>query len=512
MSGSTGVGLSGSAPYFLAFDFGTSRLRAAVGQAVGPPTGVASRRVEYYRPDGAPDAALEFNATSAWRLGVDAAKEAIHASRIPAASIAAIGVTGQRHGLVVLDEEGAELYAGPNKDQRAAFQGGVVDELVGGDLWDLTGHGPGLLTWWARLLWIREESAQLFERIRSACGIADWVAYRLTGELTLDSALAVDSGVSEVKTGQPADAISRKLGIDVSMFPPASGPGSVVGKLSRVAANQLSLPAGIPVVKAGPDTQTALVGMGVSETGHAGIATGWSTPVQCVTDRPHLDSTRTLWTGRHVVEDRWVVEGNSGVMGGAYDWLVSILGGPDDRAETMARLDVEAGSVVPGARGVAAHLGPSLVQYDRVGLRTGGLLFPVPLAFEPPDHAAIVRASLECFAFAIRQILDRIKDSEGSINTVSIGGGLTRSRTFLDVMVNVSEPPLYVSDIPDVTLLGAITLAAAAVDSGTGLESGLAERRGDLRQLEPSPTMAEEYRYLYDAWLFREKKLLDLEL
>ncbi len=506
------MGRNGSEPYFLAFDFGTSHLRAAVGQAEGAPAAVASRRVEYYRPDGGPDAALEFNAASAWHLGVEAANEAILASRIPAASIAAVGVTGQRHGLVVLDNEGNELYAGPNKDQRAAFQGGVVDELVGGDLWQLSGHGPGLLTWWARLLWIREEAPHLFERIRSACGIADWLAYRLTGELTLDTALAVDSGVSEVNTGQPADAVSRKLGIDVSIFPPASGPGSVVGRLSNGAADQLGIPAGIPVVKAGPDTQTALVGMGVSDTGHAGIATGWSTPVQYVTDRPHLDSTRTLWTGRHVVDDRRVVEGNSGVMGGAYDWLISTLCGPDDRTETMARLDAYAGSVEPGARGIAAHLGPSLVQYDQVGLRLGGLLFPVPLAFEPPDHAAIVRASLECFAFAIRQILDRIRDSKGSVKSVSIGGGLTRSRTFLDVLANVNEPPLYVSRSPDVTLLGAITLAAAAVENGTGLESGLAARRGELRQLDPSPTMAEEYRYLYDAWLSREQKLLELEL
>ncbi len=506
------MGRNRSEPYFLAFDFGTSHLRAAVGQAAGPPAAVASRRVEYYRPDGGPDAALEFNASRAWQLGVETADEAIRASQVPPTSLGAVGVTGQRHGLVVLDGDDTELYAGPNKDQRAAFQGGVVDELVGDDLWDLTGHGPGLLTWWARLLWIREEAPHLFERIRSACGIADWFACRLTGELTLDSALAVDSGVSDVTTGQPVDAISRKLGIDVSMFPPISEPGSVTGKLSGVAAGQLGLTPGIPVVNAGPDTQTALAGMGVSDAGHAGIATGWSTPVQYVTDRPHLDSTRTLWTGRHVVGDRWVVEGNPGVMGGAYDWLISTLRGPDDRSGAMARLDAEAGSVEPGARGVAAHLGPSLVQYDRVGLRTGGLLFPVPLAFEPPDHAAIVRASLECFAFAIRQILDRIRHSEGSIETVSIGGGLTRSTTFLDVLANVIEPPLYVSNSADVTLLGAITLAAAAVENGTGLESGLAARRCDLRQLDASPAMAEEYRYLYEAWLSREQKLLELEL
>ena len=359
---------------------------------------------------------------------------------------------------------------------------------------------------------MKEETPQLFERIRSACGIADWLAYRLTGDMTMDATLAMESGVGALTTGQPAEAIAEKLGIDVSIFPPVSKSGSVVGKMSKVASDQLGLPEGIPVVKAGPDTQTALVGMGVSEPGHAGIATGWSTPVQCVTKHPTFDSTRTLWTGRHVVSHKWVVEGNSGVMGGAYDWLISMLGSTQDLTEAMARLDAEASQVERGARGVAAHLGPSLVQFEDVGLRPGGLLFPVPLAFEPPDSATIVRAALENFAFAIRLILDRIRELSGPVETVTVGGGMTRSSTFLDVLSNVIDPPLYVSESPDVSLLGTITLAAAAVEHGPGLKAGLLARRNELRQLQPSPASVEEYKYLFDAWLSREQQLLELEL
>ena len=501
-----------SGPNFLAFDFGTSHLRAAVGKATGAPAAVAKRPVSYYKPDRSPDAALAFDAAQVWNLAVEAANEAIHSSKVTAASIRAVGVTSQRHGLILLDAGRNELYAGPNKDLRAAFQGGVVDDAAGDDLWNLTGHGPGFLTWWARLLWMKEEAPQLFERIGAACGIADWLAYRLTGDLTMDATLAVDSGVGTLPTGRPAEAIAEKLGIDVSIFPPVSKSGSVVGKISKVAADQLGLPEGIPIVNAGPDTQTALVGMGVAEPGHAGIATGWSTPVQCVTNQQTLDPTHTLWTGQHVVHDRWVVEGNSGVMGGAYDWLISMVGGTDNLAETMARLDAEASQVERGARGVAAYLGPSLVQFEDVGLRSGGLLFPVPLAFEPPDGATIVRAALESFAFAIRLILDRIRELTGPVATASVGGGLTRSRTFLDVLSNVVEIPLYVSESPDVSLLGTITLAAAAIEHGPGLEAGLLARRGELRQLQPSPASVEEYKYLFDAWLSREQQLLELEL
>ena len=92
-----------SGPNFLAFDFGTSHLRAAVGEATGAPVAIANRSVNYYKPDGAPDAALEFDAIHAWNLAVEAANEAIHSSKVTAASIKAVGVTSQRHGLVLLD-------------------------------------------------------------------------------------------------------------------------------------------------------------------------------------------------------------------------------------------------------------------------------------------------------------------------------------------------------------------------------------------------------------------------
>ena len=142
----------------------------------------------------------------------------------------------------------------------------------------------------------------------------------------------------------------------------------------------------------------------------------------------------------------------------------------------------------------------------------GDCCFQCPLAFEPPDAATIVRAALESFAFAIRLILDRIRELTGPVETVSVGGGLTRSTTFLDVLSNVVEPPLYVSESPEVSLLGTITLAAAAVEHGPGLEAGLLARRSELRQLQPSPASVEEYKYLFDAWLSREQQLLELEL
>ena len=104
-----------SGPNFLAFDFGTSHLRAAVGKATGAPAAVVKRPVSYYKPDHAPDAALEFDAAHAWNLAAEAANEAIHTSKVTAASIKAVGVTSQRHGWYCSTPGGTSFMQGRTK-------------------------------------------------------------------------------------------------------------------------------------------------------------------------------------------------------------------------------------------------------------------------------------------------------------------------------------------------------------------------------------------------------------
>ncbi len=496
---------------FLALDFGTSGVRASVGGATGPPLSVARRPVSYFRPAGAPDTALEFDPEGAWHLATEAAAEALWLSGADKDGISGVGVTSQRHGLVLLDGSGKELYAGPNKDLRGVFQGGVVDAAAGDCLWDLTGHGPGFMTAWARLLWMKEEARETYEQISAVCGIADWLAYRLSGELRMNSSLAPELGLAMTATGEPAEAIGRALGLDVAGFPPRCEPGEVIGEVCESAAGEMGLRKGTPLVSAGPDTQVALAGMGVSECDDAGVAAGWSGTAQRVSSEPVFDSSRTLWTGRHVVPDRWTLEGNAGEMGGAYEWLASMLCGSDGVASAMSRLDAEAGAVEPGSRGAAAYLGPSLLQMEKVGMKPGGLIFPVPLSFEPPDRGSLARAALESFAFAVQLNLERMGEYCGApIRSVSVGGGMTRSATFLEVLCNVAAAPVYACAGTEPSSLGTLTLTGAAVEDGQGLEAGLRVRRDEMLELRSKASLREEYRDLYEAWRERERQVSSL--
>ena len=497
-------------PLFLAIDFGTSRIKAAVGGSAGAPLATARQPVEYRRPEGGPETGLEFDPEQAWGAAARAVREAVRQARAKSGQIAGIGVTSQRLGMVLFDLEGRELYAGPNRDARAVFEGAEIDAAFADVIWQATGHGPAMLLAWSKLLWFKKNAPQVFERARTAAGLADWLVYRLTGVLLMESALGVDSGMALVATGLPATALREPLGLGQIDLPPSCEAGTVVGTLKTAPAKALGLRPGTPVVAAGPDAQAGLAGLGVAGPGSVGVIAGWSAVVQCVTERPVFDGTRSMWTGRHVLRNRWVLEGNAGEMGGAYAWLAGLTGG--DEAETYARLDRLAAACPPGARGASAFLGPSFVNMLTVGLRTGGVLFPAPLAFEPPDRGSLARAALENFAFAVRYNLDRLALAAGEARDISVGGGMARTRTFCQAVAACAGRPVAFGYAGDATVRGALSLTGAATGDGAPLERAFKRRRRETRVIEPSAADVAEYDELYRAWRMRERRVLEIEL
>jgi autoinducer 2 (AI-2) kinase len=498
-------------PLYMAIDFGTSHIRAVVGPATGRPLSIMRIPVKYMRPKDGPDTALEFNPNTVWKTVGQVSKRALRNAGVSADQVRAVAVTSQRLGLVMYGNDGKELYAGPNRDMRGVFQGGQIDADAGNMLWQMTGHGPGMLTAWARMLWLKQERPESFEKLRTVSGLADWLTYRMTGILLMESSLACESGLGLVATGAPATGFGSYAGLDEIDLPPTCPSGTVIGKMVTSVAKMMGLQAGTPVVAAGPDTQVGLVGLGVSEPKTAGVIAGWSAAVQRVTNLPLFDSTHAMWTGRHVLPDTWIVEGNTGEMGGAYRWLISMICPGEDPETAMERLDRQAARVEPGSNGTAGYLGPSFTHMSNIGLRTGGLLFPVPLSFEPPDRATLARATLENFAFAIRHNADRLEMFGGPPKWFAAGGGMTRSRTFRTILTAVLGGAVGFSRSGESTALGALSIAASG--AGDGEISDLAERRRhELRVQTAEPATKAEYDDLYNAWRARERTLTDIEL
>jgi sugar (pentulose or hexulose) kinase len=135
----------------------------------------------------------------------------------------------------------------------------------------------------------------------------------------------------------------------------------------------------------------------------------------------------------------------------------------------MKAFDKQLGNIEPGSNATTAFLGPSFVHPANTNVRSGGLMFPVPISLEPPDRIDIVRAALDNFAFAIRYNVERLNSFCGPALNIAVGGGMIRTNTFRTILANVLDCEIGIAESGETTALGTLSQVAASVDTGPSL-------------------------------------------
>lgn len=482
-----------SIPYpTLVIDAGSSSIRARLVSADGRIVAGASR--PYASEPDAGDLARAFDLPGCWASLTDAAREILEGGGTPSA----IAVTSQRQSLVFLDDSERPLYAGPNTDLRAIFQGAALDIEHGDAIYRTTGHRPAFMMASGKLAWLRDTRPADYARVAHILPLADWIAWRLTGEIACEPSLAAASGLLDIRDSWPgrwASPLFAELGLQLPETPLVEASGL------RGSATGADVPAlaGLPVTVAGADTQRALIGMGVGAEGgdgQAGIVAGWSATVQMTMTHPAVSESMKTWTGLFPASGLWVMESGAGDMGNAWRWLAETLFGGergyrDGRGDVYGEMDRLAASVPRGANGVSVSLGPQAMDVSSLGMRLGGIVFPVPMTLGGATRAQICRATLESFAYAIRANLEQAERESGVEATrLAFGGGLTRSATLRRILPSVLRRPITAFAEHDVTAAG-----AAGARAHGGVEA------------QPDAEMAAEYQELYEMWSDAQERL-----
>lgn len=482
----------------LVFDAGSSSIRARLVSADGRIIAGASRPYAYAsEPDGG-DLTRAFDLHGCWASLTDTAREVL-ASGCPPSAIA---ITSQRQSLVFLDDTGHPLYAGPNTDLRAIFQGAALDIEHGDAIYRTTGHRPAFMMASGKLAWLRDTRPADYARVAHVLPLADWIAWRLTGEIACEPSLAAASGLLDIRDSWPgrwASPLFTELGLRCPETPLQDA------DTPRGSATGADVPAlaGLPVTVAGADTQRALIGMGVGAEGgdgQAGIVAGWSATVQMTMTHPAMSESMKTWTGLFpasgLASGLWVMESGAGDMGNAWRWLAETLfagerGYRDGRGDVYGEMDRLAASVPRGGNGVSVSLGPQAMDVSSLGMRLGGIMFPVPMTLSGATRAQICRAALESFAYAIRANLEQAERESGVEATrIALGGGLTRSTTLRRILPSVLGRPVTAFAEHDVTAAG-----AAGARAHGGVEA------------KPDAEMAAEYQELYEQWTDTQERL-----
>ena len=476
----------------LVMDAGTSAPRCVVFDRAGRVLGSSSGAWRYAEAPDAPALAREFHLPTLWHELCALVRSSLRESLCPPSSIEAVAVTGQRQAVVFLDEAGDEIYAGPNLDLRAVFEGAQLDAE------DDTGRLPSMLFTHAKLRWFREHRPEAYARIARVLTLPDWIAWKLTGELAADPSLAAEAGLLDVVTGgwrsQPFD--------EASIDPDAVrllALGEFAGAVRADAAKETGLAGGVPVCVAGPDTQCGLLGMGVAEAGEVGIVAGWSVPLQMVTEAPSAVPGSGAWSGLFLEDGKGVLECNAGDLGNQQRWLAEVLFG--DAEEGLEAMNALAAEAPQGAHGATALFGHPRMATAAVGMRTGGLLFPAPVTFSEIGRGHLVRAQIESAAFTIRANLEQIERAAGvRARVVRLGGGMTRMPVFGEIVAAALGRQIGVSSATNVSALGAFVRATATLEGRSASETAATVAPGRISALDPDPLAVAEYEDAYGRW------------
>ena len=488
--------------YVIAIDAGSSGGRALIFDLRGNLISSASREWTYDVPDDAGPMSKEFAPLDFWEILCRLIKEAIGRMGIDPADVIAISSASQRQGVVFLDKDGRELYAGPNTDLRAILEGFTIDGEYGKEVYGITGHAPSLVFTPAKLHWFKANRPDIYKRITKAISISDWIIYKLSGEQIGEASCISSIGLVDIRDLQGSSRLEKMLDLPQKVCPDIVAAGTAVGPITKEAAEKTGLLPGTSVVVGGADSQCALLGMGVTERAQVGIIAGWSGSVQMVTAEPIIDSQGRTWSTCHVLPDRWILESNAQQCGGAYSWLKEILfGGYGSDKETYTYMDTLAAEVLPGAGGVIASIGPAIMDMSRMRPSLGGLLFPVTPSVADIKKEHLVRASLENLAFAFKANCVQLREiSQLNIKEVKIGGGLAQSGCLVQILADVLDRPVHAFDVHHVTSWGTAMCAALGAGVYSSFESTIEAMSPQSRIIEPDQNAA-DYAQYYDKWL-----------
>jgi xylulokinase len=479
--------------WFLGMDVGTGGTRAVVVDEAGKLiAGASSEHAEFRTPH---PGWAEQDPEDWWRAAQEAIRKALAKAPEPKQPIGAIGLTGQMHGAVMLDENGQVLR--PSLiwcDTRTQPQCDWLTEKIGYDrLIELTCN-PALPNFTlTKLLWVKEHEPEIFAKIRHIMCPKDYVRYRLTGEFAIDVQEASGTLLLDVTHRCWSKEVAEVAGIPESWLPKLYESPEVCARISESAAGLTGLVAGTPVVAGAGDQGAGAVGMGILQPGSVSATIGTSGVVFAATASPTKDPKGRLHTFCHAVPGLWHVMGVTQGAGLSLNWLRSTFFAGKSYDEMTAG----------AAKIPACSQGLEWAPYQQ-GERTPHLDPEVRAAFAciSTVHTAshFVRAVLEGVAYSLQDTFTLFSELGIPVNAIRLGGGGARGELWRQIQANIYGQTVEVLTAEEGGAFGAALLAGVGAGHWANLDEACGQAIEVAKRIEPNAADMAAYKLGYAKW------------
>jgi xylulokinase len=430
-----------------------------------------------------------------WRAAQEAIRSALAATPEPKEPIAAIALTGQMHGAVMLDENGAVLR--PSLiwcDTRTQPECDWLTERIGYDrLIELTCN-PALPNFTlTKLLWVKKHEPETFTKIAHIMCPKDYVRYRLTGEFAIDVQEASGTLLLDVTHRCWSREVAEAAGIKESWLPRVFESPEICARISAEAAGLTGLKAGTPVAAGAGDQGAGAVGMGILQPGSVSATIGTSGVVFAATAKPTKDPKGRLHTFCHAVPGLWHVMGVTQSAGLSLSWLKETFFG----GQSYDALNEAAAKIPAGSEGL--EWAPYLL-----GERTPHLDPKVRAAFAGigAGHTAphFVRAVLEGVAYSLEDTFTLFAELGIPVSGIRVGGGGARGALWRRIQAGIYGHAVEVLTAEEGGAFGCALMAGVGAGHWANLDEACAQAIEVAQRVEPDPADVAAYKSGYAEW------------
>jgi xylulokinase len=487
--------------YLLGLDVSTTGAKALLIDEAGKV--IASATEEY--PLHTPHPLWSEQDPEDWWRGMQSAVQRVLAIADPT-EISAVGLTGQMHGLVLLDRDDRVLRPAILwNDQRTGPQCAEITSLAGGleRLLTLTGNAvlPGFTA--PKILWVRENEPEIYDRVAHVLLPKDYIRFRLTGEYATEVSDASGTSLFDVGSRRWSAAMAGLLQIPMDWLPRCAESQVVSGRISKSAAERTGLQARIPVVGGGGDQAAQAVGSGVVHPGIVSVTSGTSGVVFAHADTYAAEAQGRLHVFCHAVPGAWHAMGVMLSAGGAFRWFrdalaqTEVLEAASTGEDPYDLLTREASQVVPGSEGLLflPYLTGERTPYPDPNAR--GAFVGLTLRHAKPH---LVRAVLEGVSFGLRDSLELIKGLGVPIEQVRASGGGARSPLWRQIQADVFNTELVVVNVTEGAAFGAALLAGTGAGVYKNVHEAVAAAIRVVSRTAPQSAAVAVYERLYPAY------------
>lgn len=451
--------------YLLGIDLGTSGTKTVLFDLEGRAICSASR--EY--PMDQPRIGWAEQDPEDWvRATFDTIEETVKKSGVNPRDIMGMGLSGQMHGMVLLDAEDKVLRPAIIWcDQRTARECKQMEDLVGRErLIEITAN-PAMTGFTAsKVMWVKNNQPEIFERTRKVLLPKDYVRLRLTGEYATEVSDASGMQFLDVPRRAWSREVLDKLGVPYEWMPQVYESYEISGKLTAAAAEKTGLWTGMPVAGGGGDNAAGAVGTGVVRPGVAFCTIGTSGVVFAHSNTPDIDPQCRIHTLCHAVPGAWHTMGVVQSAGLSLRWFRDEFCAPEVARALEEGRDVydvmssEAAQVAPGSSGLIYLpylMGERSPHMDPVAK---GVFFGISGAH---TRKHFIRAVMEGVTYGLNDSISIMREMGIGLDQIRAGGGGGRSPLWRQMQADIFGANVVTAQSPEAGALGVALLAGVGV-------------------------------------------------